>query len=391
MSIINKMHQDFQQMQQAQPILAAMPKKKGISKALLLSAIILLTVSSLALSYLIFAQDSSHAKPEIAMLETVKPVMAAALKKAVNSRITLQEEAVVNAVPVKTIKSSFNRLPVKDKTLVDAASVKKVERAATARKKPLPAVNVKSAAHKEKKALPQPLIKKTAAQISAQSKRVTPSLKKGTPVSGESGKSSSLEIKTVKLSHAQLAHIHLKEADKAQAQGKLKQAAKERERALALLPTLDKERKSLTLYYYSQGNIIKASRLLKVGALVSPDYADFNLMLARIALKAGDSRKAYLYLKQNPPQIAGNLDYYVSYAILAQKFQQYEQAEKLYTSLLSQRPNNGRWRMALAIAQDKQAKVELALSSYKKALLQADLSLKAKTYIKQRLAYLEQQ
>ena len=130
--------------------------------------------------------------------------------------------------------------------------------------------------------------------------------------------------------------------------------------------------------------------ILQKGALISPAYADFNLMLSRIALKAGNQQKAYLYLEQNPPEVEDNLDYYVSYAILAQKFQKYERAEQLYTSLLTQRPNNGRWRMSLAIAQDKQAKTSLAVSSYNTALLQSDLSTKAKVYINQRLSYLAQ-
>ena len=209
------------------------------------------------------------------------------------------------------------------------------------------------------------------------------------PVNEESGKSNSLEIKTAKLSKAQLAQIHLKEADKAQEDGKLELAARKRGQALALLPTLNNIRKSLALYHYGQGNINKAKGLLQAGALVSPEYADFNLMLSRIALKSGDYQKAYLYLEQSPPQIEGNLDYYVSHAVLAQRFKKYEQSESLYTSLLSQRSNNGRWRMALAIAQDKQDKVQLAVNSYKYALMQADLSSKAKEYIIQRLTYLE--
>ena len=357
MSIINKMHQDFQQVQQEQPILASMPKKKGTSKTALLSAIILLTASSLGLSYLIFTQDSKPPETAIAAVKKAQPVVPQTLKNRAGSGVDLQEKAVVDSAPVKPFVQ-----PLKIS------------------KKPLPAA--KDAATKEKKAAPEI----SAVKESVSNSPAKPSLPAGKP----SAKNNALEIKTVKLSNAQLAHIHLKEADKAEADGKLQLAAKKRGQALALLATLNEVRKSLALYYYGQGNIIKASRLLRVGALVSPDYSDFNLMLSRIALKAGDNQKAYLYLEQNPPQVEGNLDYYVSHAILAQKFQKYEQSEKLYTSLLSQRPNNGRWRMALAIAQDKQAKAELAISSYKKALLQADLSSKAKAYIDLRLTYLEQ-
>lgn len=367
MSIINKMHQDLNQ---EQPILANMPKKKGTQKVLLLFLIIILTGSSLGLAYLIFIQESMHAETEIAVVKTAQPVATQTLKKKVSSRVELQEEAT--AVPVKAVAQQKA-----------AAKVKNIQVAAA-----------KKTISKEKETAAQVVADKIvpeAPAISAdKNSAAIPPPTTSVPVNEESGKSNSLEIKTAKLSKAQLAQIHLKEADKAQAEGELEVAAKKRLQALALLPTLNDVRKSLALYYYGQGNINKASRLLQTGALVSPDYADFNLMLSRIALKAGDYRKAYLYLEQHPPRVEGHLDYYVSHAILAQKFQHYEKAERLYTSLLSQRPNNGRWRMALAIAQDKQAKTERALSSYKNALLQPDLSSKAKAYIKQRLIYLEQ-
>lgn len=370
MSIINKMHQDFQQIQEAQPILANMPGKKSKQKALLLLFVLLLTASSLALSYLIFTQQKARQATDIAASEIAAAVTSPAAKDAPKRTAALAEQAIVQTAPVKrsaatdTVKKS---LAPAAKTVTPQAPEQKTER--------------KTVIDKEAR---------VASKTPADRKRASPA-KAAAALSTQSEKKHYLEIKTAKLSKAQLAQIHLKEAERAQAQGDLELAARKRLQALELLPTLNEVRKSLALYYYGQGELSKASGLLKSGALVSPDYSDFNLMLSRIALKAGDYQKAYLYLEQHPPQLEGHLDYYVSHAILAQKFQNYEQAERLYTGLLSQRPNNGRWRMSLAIAQDKQAKAELALSSYKMALLQPDLSSKAKAYIKQRLTYLERQ
>ena len=189
----------------------------------------------------------------------------------------------------------------------------------------------------------------------------------------------------------QLANIHLQEATKAQAKGDNNLAAEKWQSALQLQPHLNEVRKSLAMYYYSQNEINKSTSLLKKGALISPEYSDFNLMLSRIALKENDSEKAFLYLEQNPPGVEGNMDYYVSHAILAQKFSLYDRSESLYRSLLTQRPNNGRWLMSLAIAQDKQDKKTAAIASYQKALKKTDLSKKAKDYIRKRLVFLSKE
>ncbi|WP_354623751.1 hypothetical protein [Psychromonas sp. MME2] len=212
-----------------------------------------------------------------------------------------------------------------------------------------------------------------------------------TPLTTESSEESTfLEIKPAQLSASELAQIYLKEADKAEAKGDLNLAANKREQALSVQPELNEVRKSLALYYYSVGDVSKSQRLLQQGALTSPHYSDFNLILSRMALKEGNEEKAYRYLAHNPPNVAGHLDYYVSFAVLALKLKKYAQAEQLYQDLLSQQVNNGRWRMSLAIAQDKQMKRELAITSYNFALLQHDLSSKAKDYINQRLRYLDQ-
>ena len=200
-----------------------------------------------------------------------------------------------------------------------------------------------------------------------------------------------LKVTTAILTNQERANIYLKKADQALSKGDMLLVAQEKRRALDLKPQLHDVRTSLALYYYGIGEEDRATTILKKGVLQFPEYADFSLMLSRIALKRGDQQKAYLYLNQYPPKVEGNLDYHVNYAILAQKFKKYVQAENLYQGLLTQRPNNGRWIMSLAIAQDKQGKQKLAIANYQKALLQIDLSNKAKQYINQRLTYLQSQ
>ena len=222
---------------------------------------------------------------------------------------------------------------------------------------------------------------------------VEPVLAKEQPkvLNKENSKDSFLQVTRSSLTDEERANIHLKKANQALAKGNTRLAAQEKNQALELKPNLHDIRTSLALYYYGVGEEQRATTVLKKGVLQFPEYADFSLMLARIAIKKGDQQKAYLYLNQHPPEVKGNLYYHVNYAILAQKFKRYAQSESLYQGLLSQRPDNGRWIMSLAIAQDKQGKKDLAVTHYQKALMKIDLSSKAKQYINQRLLYLKSQ
>jgi|GEM_PF-3131492 len=382
MSIINKMHQDLQQVQQTQPILAAMPEKGSKQKALLLLAIALLLGSSFVFAALIFTQEKSPAVMQSVKMQAAEPELPAAPK--VLSSIVLSDIVSSEIAPNSTVQKKPRAEPLRVEQAAPNASPGKVL---------APAITVNNGSvEKQKTAEPEKIsLPSVSTEIaSVNTAAVNEISVEPAPAKEPKSEEQQLDIKVSQLSAAQLAQIHMKDADKAQAQGDFELAVKKNLRALALQPGLNELRKSVALYYYGQGDVNSAQRLLKQGVLASPDYPDFNLMLSRIALKEGEQHKAYLYLEQNPPQVEGNLDYYASHAILAQKFQKYEQSESLYRSLLSQRPNNGRWRMSLAIVQDRQDKIDLAVNNYKKALLQTDLSAKAKVYINQRLAYLGQ-
>ena len=239
-----------------------------------------------------------------------------------------------------------------------------------------PKAKPKTKVEKKPKSKPKKKVKENAEKSKSKSK-------------SKSKDSDKLLISDAKLSNDELAEIYLKAAQRDQEKSKFSSAAKNRQKALNLQPKNNELRKKLALYYHAQGDQKKTLRLLKKGAQLSPDYPDFNLMLSRLSLKEGDKHKAYLYLNQHPPKVQGNIDYYASYAVLAQQFKKYEQSEKLFEALLSQRSYNGKWRMSLAISQDKQAKIELAVGNYKLAMLADDLSQNAKKYIEKRLSFLE--
>jgi len=382
MSIINKMHHDFRESQQDGPVLVGVPERSRLTKVIISVVIVLLILSAIGFATLIFNQRAHTSEQSTAVytdnqlevnhlvvkpLKSLHPIVEQSDVKT-DSVDIVKETAVTEIVSkpsialVSAMVSPEKQQPVSN-TVIDSVSPIKIEQMSV-----LPADDIDNHVIE---------IQSLDYVLSDDSTLV------------EEATEGVFEIKKVQLTNEELAEIKLKEAQIAEDQGELSVAADKREQALRFDPSRHDVRKSLSLYFYGTGNISKAKQLLQTGAVLSPDYAEFNLMLSRLALKEGDPQKAYLYLNQHPPAIKGHLDYYVSYAILAQKFQKYEQSEQLYTRLLSERPNNGRWLMSLAIAEDKQNKVELAATHYKRALLQPDLSEKAKAYINQRIAYLE--
>lgn len=371
MSIINKMHKGSQAHQENSPILSSIPVKKNKKAVFLFLSISVLLFSSLTLSYLIYDKSSAikpEQKDEIIVSTTV---------------LSIKDDIVTTILSTPIISS--------EKVLVKTANVTAMDKPV----KPEPALKelvkkesiiVLSPVLSAKQVIVQPRVKVPAQK--APLKKITNTKTPLKMKANNAQQGAYLEIKKSIISASQLASLHLNKAEKASRQGDTQLVAQEKRKALTIQPQLHEVRQSLALYYYSIGEKSLALSLLKEGALKYPKYVDFNLMLSRIALKNGEQQKAYLYLQQHPPTVEGNLDYHVSYAILAQKFKHYEQSEGLYLGLLTQRPANGRWRMSLAIAQDKQDKKRLAVENYQQALLQVDLSSKAKKYINQRLAYL---
>jgi len=272
-----------------------MPEKKNRKKMFMLALIIVLIGSSLGFSYLIFQQRE---------VISAVPLIAEKEQEPQQKEVT---KSVLAAAPVLVTQENMaTQAPAK---VTQQASVKKQQHTA---------VQAKSPKIKARKAAAPPVIKEN--ESLAKEKTAGTPLQKVEQKNIESKKESSLKIKTVSLTNVQLAQIHLNQAIEAEKKGDLELAANERKQALTLIPTLNDERKSLALYYYSQGETSKAKGLLQSGALVSPEYSDFNLMLSRIALKKDNYQMAYYYLEQHPPGVAGHLDYYVSHAILARKF-----------------------------------------------------------------------
>ncbi|MEH6453813.1 MAG: tetratricopeptide repeat protein, partial [Psychromonas sp.] len=364
-----------------------MPRSAVNKKIIIILLSALLLLSSLGFSYLIFTKDNLD-KGEHSLIPDVSSVVNEVVTEQADSGTEIKIDTPVLKVDSKnTVETELSAQQQGiDKELAPAGKPKVAVIESVPQEKVLqPVIVTKAISAKPIQAKPtvsKAIAAKPVTIKASSQKAVTKNVVK------ETKNDANLQITSSQLSDSELADIYLKEADKAELQGDNGLAAQKWQQALLLQPQLNQVRQSLALYYYAQGDIVKTTDLLKKGALESPYYSDFNLMLSRIATKEGDLQKAFLYLDQNPPVVAGHLDYHVSYAILAQKFEQFEKSEKLYSNLLLERPEDGRWRMSLAIAQDKQGKTAQAIESYQQALLETSLSRNAKAYINQRLSYL---
>lgn len=380
MSIINSMHKNLDELAQNNPVLSGQNNSKTKQKVLLSAGIVLLIICAVVLLVMIFLTKNNEDNADT-IRDAIKDVTVENVIKGVAVEQAEQVPSVLASEQSMTKaldNESHHSMLEKNKPLITSKSQ-----------------NIETTSHVNKVAKGSAKLKDTASHKSTSSvlshSKTISSKKEGVinaSLLASELTSGHLHIEPAQLSNVQIANIYLKEATKAQAKGDNDLAAEKWQKALNVNADLNDVRKSLAMYHYSQNDVDKTTRLLKKGAVISPEYSDFNLMLSRIALKNNDPQKALLYLEQNPPQIKGNIDYYVSHAILAQKFKMYERSETLYSSLLTLRPNNGRWLMSLAISQDKQAKSAAAITSYKAALKKVDLSIKAKDYINKRLTFL---
>ncbi|MNI52511.1 Beta-barrel assembly-enhancing protease [compost metagenome] len=147
-------------------------------------------------------------------------------------------------------------------------------------------------------------------------------------------------------------------------------------------------REQLAGLLYGEGRLTEASQVLEEGLRLDPAQADLRLLLARVAISGGDRQKALDWLTGYQPDLAANLDYYATWAGLAQELGQPAQASELYVKLLRQQPDQGRWWLGLGVAEDGQGHRQRALDAYRNAQLHGDLGEASTRWLEQRIAQL---
>ncbi|MFM5840284.1 tetratricopeptide repeat protein [Aeromonas rivipollensis] len=197
-----------------------------------------------------------------------------------------------------------------------------------------------------------------------------------------------LKIETVDLSEPELAALAERKATTAMAKGQMREAQDNYYQVLVHDPHNQGAREQLAGLLYGEGRLTEASQVLEEGLRLDPAQADLRLLLARVAISGGDRQKALDWLTGYQPDLAANLDYYATWAGLAQELGQPAQASELYVKLLRQQPDQGRWWLGLGVAEDGQGHRQRALDAYGNAQLHGNLGEASTRWLEQRIAEL---
>ncbi|MFM4829040.1 tetratricopeptide repeat protein [Aeromonas rivipollensis] len=197
-----------------------------------------------------------------------------------------------------------------------------------------------------------------------------------------------LKIETVDLSEPELAALAERKATTAMAKGQMREAQDNYYQVLVHDPHNQGAREQLAGLLYGEGRLTEASQVLEEGLRLDPAQADLRLLLARVAISGGDRQKALDWLTGYQPDLAANLDYYATWAGLAQELGQPAQASELYVKLLRQQPDQGRWWLGLGVAEDGQGHRQRALDAYGNAQLHGNLGEASTQWLEQRIGQL---
>ncbi|MBF39681.1 tetratricopeptide repeat protein [Idiomarina sp. UBA4520] len=173
--------------------------------------------------------------------------------------------------------------------------------------------------------------------------------------------------KSVELTPEQIAQQNIEKAEKAQQQGRLTQAEEYWRQALAVTPDNKRVRKQLAALQYGRNKVTDALATLEVGFQRDRTDTDFRMLSARILEREARPGAALNVLLKNWPSAQDKPGYSHKVALLAQDTGHYEVAETAYTRLAQAQPNEGRWFVGKAIAQENQGSAA-ALTSYQQAL-----------------------
>lgn len=157
---------------------------------------------------------------------------------------------------------------------------------------------------------------------------------------------------------------------------------------LELDPTRHDVRKRLSVVLYSQNRDNRVVSLLQDGIHLSPGRADLRLMLARLWHRQQKTRELYEVLKPLDPNVENNSEYLELKASAATSLERYTEAASLYERLANHSPEQSRWWLGLAIAQDKQGKMRNALEAYLRAAELQQLPSSVTEFVNKRIEVL---
>lgn len=201
-----------------------------------------------------------------------------------------------------------------------------------------------------------------------------------------SNQTSSMQIQEVELTHQQMADKAIDRAEKALDANDFEEAAQEYQHALRYVPEDEVSRRKLAALYYSNTNVRKSAETLEEGIRLDKNSNELRIALASIFLKEKQPAAALNTLGYIPNNVSNK--YLAMRAALAQQLKSDDLALQSYQMLIKRDAENGRWWLGLGIQQERALDLQGAKESYTKALTMVGLSSQSQSFMRKRLAVL---
>ncbi len=215
---------------------------------------------------------------------------------------------------------------------------------------------------------------------------ITKSIAATTIATKPSNQISSMQIQEVELTHQQMADKAIDRAEKALDANDFEEAAQEYQHALRYVPEDEVSRRKLAALYYSNTNVRKSAETLEEGIRLDKNSNELRIALASIFLKEKQPVAALNTLGYIPNNVSNK--YLAMRAALAQQLKSDDLALQSYQMLIKRDAENGRWWLGLGIQQERASDLQGAKESYTKALTMVGLSSQSQSFMRNRLAVL---
>lgn len=149
-----------------------------------------------------------------------------------------------------------------------------------------------------------------------------------------------------------------------------------------------KARKKLASLLFAQGNYAQTKQLLFQGIRLHPAQGDLKLMLARLYVAQKEPAQGMKILAEFQPNSDSQIEYLAYRGALAQKLKHTELSKADYQTLTNIEPDNAKWWLGLAIAEDQLGETKMAVHAYNKASSSGQLNASVNEFINQRISIL---
>lgn len=188
----------------------------------------------------------------------------------------------------------------------------------------------------------------------------------------------------------QRAEIYYQDGLDALRQGSVREAEQALRNALVVKPAHVEARQVLLDILGRQNRQKEFKDLLAQGVREAPEHLPYRIRYGRLLIDEGSLSRAREELNREPrPPVSDALELYALLATVFQRQGDYEKAADTYRELVAVRPQQTIWWMGLGIALEGKASPGLAQDAYRQALSRGGLSERLQSYIRQRLAVLE--